>query len=124
MTNGPATVLTDSTGYTKTAADGKFVTLTGTQVLTNKTVTDASFAIQDDADNTKKAAFDASSISAATTRTYTRPDANGTLITTGDTGSVSNAMLATTSETGKVSNSATTATNANAASAIVARDAS
>ena len=108
MTNGSATVLTDSTGYTQTAADNKFATLTGTQVLTNKTVTDTSFAIQDDADNTKKAKFEASSISTATTRTYTLPNVSGTLITTGDAGSVSNAMLAIISETEKVSNSAAT----------------
>ena len=104
MTNGSATVLTDSTGYTKTVADGKFATLTGAQVLTNKTVTDTSFAIQDDTGNTKKATFDASSISTATSRTYTLPSTSGTLITKGDTGSVSNAMLATISTSGKASN--------------------
>ena len=109
MTNGSATVLTDSTGYTRTPADGKFATLTGVQVLTNKTVTDTSFAIQDVADNTKKAKFEASSISTATTRTYTLPNVNGTLITTGDTSSVSNATLATITASGKVPNPATTA---------------
>jgi hypothetical protein len=78
-------------------------------------------------------------------RTLTAPDVSGTLVTTGDTGSVTSTMildgtivnadinasaaiadtkLATISTALKVSNSATTATNANTASAIVARDAS
>jgi hypothetical protein len=78
-------------------------------------------------------------------RTITLPDATGTVITTGDTGTVTSTMLldgtildadinasaaivdtklATIATAGKVSNSATTATNANTASAIVARDAS
>lgn len=45
---------------------------------------------------------------------------NGVYIT--DTGTVTNTMLATINTAGKVSNSATTATDANTASAIVARD--
>jgi hypothetical protein len=78
-------------------------------------------------------------------RTYTLPDVSGTLITTGDTGTITSTMiedgtivdgdinasaaisdtkLDTISTAGKVSNSATTATDANTASAIVARDAS
>ena len=51
--------------------------MTGAQVLTNKTVTDTSFAIQDDADNTKKAKFEASNISTVTTRSYTLPNVSG-----------------------------------------------
>jgi hypothetical protein len=78
-------------------------------------------------------------------RTITLPNVTGTVITTGDSGTVTSAMianstivnadisasaaivdtkLATISTAGKVSNSATTATNANTVSAIVARDAS
>jgi hypothetical protein len=78
-------------------------------------------------------------------RTITLPDVTGTVVTTGDTGTVTSTMildgtivdadinasaaivdtkLATISTAGKVNNSATTATNANTASAIVARDAS
>ena len=78
-------------------------------------------------------------------RTITLPDTAGTVITTGDSGTVTSTMiandtivnadinsaaaiadtkLATISTAGKVSNSATTATSANTASAIVARDAS
>lgn len=67
-------------------------------------------------------------------RTITLPDTTGTVVTTGDTGSITSTMildgtivdtkLATISTAGKVSNSATTATSSNTASAIVARDAS
>jgi hypothetical protein len=66
-------------------------------------------------------------------RTLTLPDAAGTVVTTGDTGSVTSAMLAGSiadtklsiiSAAGKVTNTATTATSLNTASAIVARDSS
>lgn len=66
-------------------------------------------------------------------RTITLPNVTGTVITTGDTDTVTNTMLVgsisdtkllTISTAGKVANSATTATNANTASAIVARDVS
>ena len=66
-------------------------------------------------------------------RVLTAPDVTGTIVTTGDTSSVTNTMLAgtiadsklnTISTAGKVSNSATTATSADTASTIVARDAS
>ena len=69
----------------------------------------------------------------AGTTAITVPATTGTLITSGDTSTVTNTMLAgsiadtklsTISTAGKVSNSATTATNLNTASAIVARDAS
>lgn len=61
----------------------KAVFLDDTQVLTNKTVTDSSFFIQDEADNTKKAQFQLSGITTATTRTYTLPNLTGALATTG-----------------------------------------
>jgi hypothetical protein len=78
-------------------------------------------------------------------RTISLPNVTGTVVTTGDTGSVTSTMildgtilnadinasaaivdtkLATISTAGKVSNSATTATNANTPSTIVARDGS
>lgn len=43
------------------------------------TVKDANFTIQDDADTTKQAKFELSSISTSATRTYTLPNASGTL---------------------------------------------
>ena len=68
---------------------------------------------------------------ATSDKVVTLPDTTGTVITTGDTATVTNAMLAgsiadtklsTISTAGKVSNSATTATSANTPGAIVARD--
>jgi hypothetical protein len=81
------------------------VTTTGTQTLTNKTFTDSSTLFQDDVDNTKKMAFQLSSISTATTRTLTVPNVSGTIVTTGDTGSVSNTMLAGSIANNKLANS-------------------
>ena len=93
LVNAGSEVLTTATGYTQSAANAKFATLTGAEVLTNKTLVDANLTIQDDVGNTKKAKFDAAGISASTTRTYSLPDVSGTLIKPADTGTVSNAML-------------------------------
>jgi hypothetical protein len=57
-------------------------TLTGTQTLTNKTLTDSTTYFQDEADNTKKLQFQLSGITTATTRTLTAPDASGTIALT------------------------------------------
>lgn len=83
VTGTPTTI----SGYGIT--DG--VTLTGTQTLTNKTVTDATFTIQDDADNTKKAQFQASGITTATTRTYTLPNDDGKIVIT-NSGNIENTL--------------------------------
>ncbi len=64
---------------------------TDTQSPTNKTfdnsniftVRDDRFTIQDNADTTKQAVFQASGITTATTRTYTLPDRSSTLATLG-----------------------------------------
>ena len=125
--------------------DSTVATLTGAQTLTNKTLQDSTTFIVDNTDATKKVQFDVAGITTATTRTLTVPNVNGTLITTGDTGTVTSTMLldgtivnadinasaaiadtklATISTVGKVSNSATTATNLNTANSIVSRDAS
>jgi len=76
---------------------GNPVSTTDTQTLTNKTLTsptintptltvlDSALTIQDNSDPTKQAKFEASSITAGQTRTYTLPDASTTLVGTGTT---------------------------------------
>jgi hypothetical protein len=52
------------------------------------TFQDNTFTIQDNSDNTKQVMFDASTINTGTTRTYTFPNVNGGLITTGNLTSI------------------------------------
>ena len=87
------------------AIDSTVATLTGSQVLTNKTFTDNTTYFQDDVDNTKKLQFQLSGITTATTRTLTIPDVSGTIITTGDTSTVTNTMLAGSIANNKLANS-------------------
>jgi len=54
---------------------------------------DTSFTISDGVDTTKKIAFQASGISTSTTRTYTMPDANGTVVLQDTTDTLSNKTL-------------------------------
>jgi hypothetical protein len=60
------------------------VTLSDTQTLTNKTVNDSTFTIQDDGDNTKKVQFQLSALTTGNTRIFTFPDQDGTLATLDD----------------------------------------
>lgn len=83
------------------------VTVSNTQTLTNKTldntnaitVLDASFTIQDNADPTKQAKFQLASISAATTRTFTLPDANTIVVGTDATQTLTNKTITAGSNT-------------------------
>ena len=126
--------------------DGEFVNASG-DTMTGALVMDNQQQVrfrETTANGTNFIAIEAPA-SVTADRTLTLPDVTGTIVSTGDTGSVTSTMildgtilnadinasaaiadtkLATISTAGKVSNSATTATNANTASAIVARDAS
>ena len=89
----------DGSGAVTIAIDSTVATLTGTQTLTNKTFTDNTTFFQDEGDNSKKFQFQLSGIDTATTRTLTVPNVNGTIVTTGDTASVTNTMLVNKSVT-------------------------
>lgn len=73
--------------YTLPNVSDTLVTLAATQSLTNKTLDNSNvvtlrddrFTLQDSGDTTKQAVFELSGITTATTRTYTGPNASGTL---------------------------------------------
>jgi hypothetical protein len=93
-----------------------YVTESGTQTLTNKTLTsplvsglsltDGSFIVEGATDNTFETTVQFTD--PTVDRTITFPDVTGTVITTGDTGSVTNTMLAGSIANEKLSNSAIT----------------
>jgi hypothetical protein len=149
--------LTNCTGYTWTNIASKPTTisgfgitdaptlsgnnaLTGANTFTNTTgqifrqaATQDGILLRGRAGGTTSLSVEIVPTTLTASRTLTAPNVSGTIITTGDSATVTNTMLAgsiadtklnTISTAGKVSNSATTATNANTASAIVARDAS
>lgn len=64
------------------AIDSTVATTSGTQTLTNKTLTDSTTFLQDETDNTKKLQFQLSGITTNNTRTLTAPDASGTIALT------------------------------------------
>jgi len=60
---------------------------------TISTLDDDNFTLQDNSDTTKKAQFQCSGISGSTTRTFTFPDANTTIVGTGTTQTLTNKTL-------------------------------
>jgi hypothetical protein len=93
--------------YTLPDVSDTVVTLTATQTLTNKTLTtptinvlDNALSIKDEADDTKIAQFQCSGITTGTTRTYTLPDANTTLVGTGATQTLTNKTITDAIESG------------------------
>lgn len=84
------------------ALSANIVTLTGSQILTNKTLTsptintptltvlDNAFTLQDNGDPTKQAVFQLSGITTGTIRTFTLPDASDTLVGKATTDTLTN----------------------------------
>jgi len=68
-------------GYLDGASSNIQTQITGITAGTLTTIDDDNFTLQDNADTSKKAQFQCSGISSSTTRTFTLPDANGTLST-------------------------------------------
>lgn len=75
-----------------TGAD-KAVSLTGTETLTNKSLTDSTTFIIDETDATKKAKFQASGITTGATREITLPDVNTTMAGTDATQTLTNKTI-------------------------------
>jgi hypothetical protein len=145
-TSGTNPVLKIWDGSTWASEAGEFVNASG-DTMTGALVMDNQQQVrfrETTANGTNYIAIQAPA-SVAADRTLTLPDVDGTLVSSGDTGTVTSTMildgtivnadinasaaivdtkLDTIATAGKVSNSATTATNANTASAIVARDGS
>lgn len=84
-------------------------TISSTNTLTNKSLSDSTTFFIDETDTTKKLQFQLSGITTATTRTLTVPNVDGTIVTTGDTGSVTNTMLAGSVALTKLTSDTTTA---------------
>lgn len=118
FTNVTASGIVNFTGATVsdlgTVTTAAIQALTGTldgTALTSASFEDAAFKIVDDGDNTKVAQFQASGITTATTRTFTLPDADTTLVGTDATQTLTNKTLSGGTISGTVSASGATFSN-------------
>lgn len=114
------------------AIPDNFVLENFTQTLSNKTldntsiitIQDDNFILQDDGDNTKQVQFQLSGITTATTRTFTFPDADDTIVVLDASQTLTNKVLDGTDATGTntISIDATDASYDNGASGLAATE--
>lgn len=78
---------------------GTIVGTSDTQTLTNKTFTDSTTLFQNVTDNTKKFKWDLSAITTGTTRTFTMPDVNTTIVGTNVSQTLTNKTIDADSNT-------------------------
>lgn len=93
------TFTTSGTTSCTLPTSGTLATLAGSEIFTNKTLTDSTTLLQDEADNTKKAAFQLSGITTGTTRTYTLPNASTILDGTDNTATLTNKSISGSTNT-------------------------
>ena len=75
-------------------ASRELLTNSQSQIVSNKTLLDTSTLIANASDQTRQVKFDASGVSASTTRTLTIPNVSGTIITSADSGTITSSMIA------------------------------
>ena len=89
------TVTNTEFGYLNGVTSGIQGQIDDIESATVSTIDDDNFTLQDNGDTTKKAQFQCSGISTSTTRTFTFPDANDTLVGTATTDTLTNKTLTT-----------------------------
>jgi len=89
------TVTNTEFGYLNGVTSGIQGQIDTLESATISTLDDDNFTLQDNGDTTKKAQFQCSGISTSTTRTFTFPDANATLVGTATTDTLTNKTLTT-----------------------------
>lgn len=117
LINGSGTFNFNSTGViTVPNTTGTLSTTDGTETLSNKTIDntntvtlkDTLFTLQDDGDTTKQMKFQLSGITTATTRTFTVPDANTTLVGIDTTQTLTNKTLSGNTASSLINGAGTT----------------
>ena len=72
---------------------GTLATIAGTETFTNKSLSDTTSFVINATDSSKRLRFDVSGVGGGMTRVLTIPNVDGTIVTTGDTGTVSSTMI-------------------------------